>query len=371
MTASQETRPAIDPWGDNLIQDYKKVVTQFGLEPFDAKPFPEPNRLMRRGITFAGRDLKRIAECIQKKKPFYTLTGIQPSAEKIHLGTRSVIENVKYFQEHGAKTFVLVADLESAATRGISVEEGKKRAIQFHIPAYLALGLDIEKTQFYFQSENPTTFRLAFEASQKITLNEFKGAYGNPDPGKIMAALAQFADMILPQELEKKPFPGIIPVGIDQEPHIRLCRDYLHKIESQKRFMPISSIYNKFMPSMDGQLKMSKSNPKGSISLPEDPKAAEKVIKSAFTGGRATMEEQRRLGAEVDKDMVFELLKQHLVESDKDLEKIRMEYAAGKMLSGEIKQLASEKMAQFLEKFDADMDYYQKHIKDVQFLGFE
>ena len=277
---------------------------------------------------------------------------------------------MKYFQAHGAQTYVLIADLESAATRGISVEEGRKRALEFHIPAYLALGLDIEKTTFYFQSKNTTTLRLAFEAAQKITLNEFKGAYGNPDPGKILAALSQFADMILPQELEGKPMQGIIPVGIDQEPHIRLCRDYLHKIESQKRFMPIASVYNQFMPSLDGAAKMSKSNPKGNISLPEKPEVACKTIKSAFTGGRATLEEQRRLGAEVEKDMVFELLRQHLVENDKELEKIRVEYAGGKMLSGEIKQLACEKMASFLEKLDTDIAYYQKHIKDAKFLEF-
>lgn len=360
----------IDPWGDTLIQDYKKVVTHFGLEPFDSKLFPNPNRLMRRGIAFAGRDLKRISECIQKKKPFYVLTGIQPSAEKVHLGTRSVIENVKYFQDHGAQTYVLVADLESAATRGISVEEGRKRALEFHIPAYLALGLDIKKTTFYFQSENTTTLKLAFEAAQKITLNEFKGAYGNPEPGKILSALSQFADMIFPQELEGKSFPGIIPVGIDQEPHIRLCRDYLHKIESQKRFIPISSLYNQFMPSLDGSAKMSKSKPESAIFLPEKAEVACKAIKRAFTGGRATMEEQRRLGAEIEKDMVFELLKQHLVEDDNELERIRKEYATGKMLSGEIKQLACEKMTTFLEKFDSDMAYYQKHIKDVKILEF-
>lgn len=370
MPEHAHTEKTLDPWGDNLIQDYKKVVTHFGLEPFDAKQFPEPNRLMRRGIAFAGRDLKRISECIHKKKPFYTLTGIVPSAEKIHLGTKSVIDNVKYFQEHGADTYVLVADLEAAAARGISVDEARERALKFYIPAYLALGLDIKKTQFYFQSQNRTVTKLAFEAGQKITLNEFKGVYGNAEPGRILSAITQIGDMIYPQEKHGSPMPGIIPVGIDQEPHVRLCRDYLHKVESQKRFMPISSIYNKFMPSMDGQLKMSKSNPKGSISLPEDMKVAEKVIKSAFTGGRATLEEQRKLGAEVDKDMVFELLKQHLVESDKELEKIRVEYATGKMLSGEIKQLAVEKMKAFLEKFDADVAHYQKHIKDAKFLEF-
>jgi len=55
---------------------------------------------------------------------------------------------------------------------------------------------------------------------------------------------------------------------------------------------------------------MSKSLPEGSIDLPEDPKTACAKIKRALTGGRDTLEEHRRLGAVVEKDMVFELLKQ-------------------------------------------------------------
>jgi len=364
------TSEQIDPWGDNLISDYKQVAQHFGLEAFDTKLFPNPNRLMRRGIVFAGRDLKRISESIQKKKPFYVLTGVMPSSEKLHFGTKSVVENVKYFQEQGGETFVLVADLESAAARGVSVEEGRKRALQFHIPAYLALGLDIQKTHFYFQSENRTVTKLAFEAAQRITLNEFKGVYGNADPGRIMSAVTQIGDMIYPQERHAQPVPGIIPVGLDQEPHVRLCRDYLHKMEHTKRFMPISSMYHMFLPSMDGNAKMSKSNPKGNISIPDDIKNVEKVIKSAVTGGRKTAEEQRKLGAEIEKDMVYELLKQHLVESDHELQKIHDDYKSGKMLSGELKQIAVEKMTTFLKKFNEDMEMYRSKIDDVKFLTF-
>lgn len=360
----------IDPWGNTLIEDYQKVVSHFGLETFDAKLFPNPNRLMRRGVVFAGRDLKRIAECMKTRKPFYALTGIMPTSEKIHFGTKGVVENIRYFQEQGAETFVLVADLESAAARGVSIQEARQRAMQFHIPAYLALGLDIAKTKFYFQSENRTVTKLAFEAAQRITLNEFKGVYGNADPGRIMSAVTQIGDMLYPQERNGRPTPGIIPVAIDQEPHVRLCRDYLHKVESQNRFTPISSMYLKFLPSMDGGAKMSKSLPKGNISIPEDPKNAEKVIKSAVTGGRKTAEEQRKLGAEIEKDMVYELLKQHLVESDKELQKIHDDYKSGKMLSGEIKQIAVDKMNTFLKKFDEDVEEYRSRMDDVQFLTF-
>lgn len=361
---------SIDPWGDNLIEDYAAIARHFGLEKFDAKLFPEPNMLMRRGLVFAGRDLKRVSDSIKQKKPYYVLTGVVPSAEKIHLGTKSVIENVKYFQEHGAETYVLVADLEAAAARGVSVQEAQERAREFYIPAYLALGLDIKKTKFYYQSENRTVTKLAFEAAQKITLNEFKGVYGNAEPGRIMSAVTQIGDMIYPQERNGKPMTGIIPVGIDQEPHIRLCRDYLNRIKSTGRFMPISSLYHKYMPSLDGQIKMSKSNPKGSIMIPEDQKIAEKVIRSAYTGGRATLEEQRKLGAIIEKDMVYELLKQHLVESDKELKKIHDDYESGKMLSAEIKQLAVEKMNAFLEQFDQDMDKYRQRIEDVHFVEY-
>ncbi|MEK6869827.1 MAG: tryptophan--tRNA ligase, partial [Nanoarchaeota archaeon] len=144
----------IDPWGSGLVEDYENIVKDFGLEPFDPKLFPKPNRIMRRNVVFAGRDLKIISDAIKNKKRFYVLSGIMPSNEKIHFGTKMVVENIKYFQEHGAETYILVADLEAASTRGVSLEKARKMALDFHIPAYVALGLDVKKTNFYFQSEN-------------------------------------------------------------------------------------------------------------------------------------------------------------------------------------------------------------------------
>lgn len=356
----------IDPWGSCLVEDYACVVRDFGLERFHAPFFPKPNRIMRRGIVFAGRDLQRISECIKGKKPFYALSGIMPTADKIHLGTRLVVDNLKYFQDHGAKTFILVADLEAAAARGVPIAEARKRALDFHIPAYLALGLDYRKTTFYFQSENMTVIKLAFEASQKITLAEFKAAYGSAEPGRIMSAVTQIGDMLYPQD--EKPLPGIIPVGIDQEPHIRLARDYLNSIKSSKRFIPISSIYHKFTPALDGSLKMSKSKPESCIELPEAPEVACKKIQRALTGARDTLEEHRRLGAVIEKDMVFELLKQHLVEDDNELKEIHDEYKAGRMSAGEIKQIACDKMTVFLKDFDEKLDDARSLVKNLQFV---
>lgn len=357
----------IDPYGSELPEDYTKIIKEFGLEQFDLGIFPNPNKLMRRGIVFAGRDLKIIAKCIKEKKPFYVLSGIMPSGERIHLGNKMVVDNMKYFQEHGAKTYILVADLESAAARGVSLKEAKTRALNFHIPAYLALGLDPKKTIFYFQSENKEVMHMGYEFSKKITLNEFKAIYGNADPGRIMSAVTQVGDILFPQNSER--MPGIIPVGLDQDPHIRLSRDVVRRTKEKKFFMP-ASIYHKYMPALDGGLKMSKSKPESFIQLPDDPKVIEKKINRALTGGRATLEEHRKLGGIPENCMVFELLKQHLIEDDKELQEIYEDYKSGKMTSGEIKKLAIGKMKLFMGEFNKKLEIARTQIDTLNFVKF-
>ena len=324
---------------------------------------------MRRGTVFAGRDLQIIAECIKKKKPFYALTGIMPTGDKIHFGNKMVVENLKYFQDQGAETYILVADLEAASTRGVTLEQARQRAMEFHIPAYIALGLDPEKTIFYFQSENKEVMNMAYEFAKKITLNEFKAIYGDADPGRIMAAVTQVGDVLYPQF--KKKMPGIIPVGIDQDPHIRLARDVIARVKSKYGFFPVSSVYHKFTPSLDGAIKMSKSMPSGNIDLPEDIKEACKKLKRAKTGGRDTVEEQRRIGGQPEQCMIFEMFKQHLTDEDTELNQIFQNCKTGKIICGEDKQKACELMTAFLENFEEKLKKAQKTAHKLNFIKFK
>ena len=74
----------IDPWGSVLIDDYEKIIDEFGLEQFNLELFPKPNRIMRRGVVFAARDQEIIANAIKNKKPFYVLSGIMPTNDRIY-----------------------------------------------------------------------------------------------------------------------------------------------------------------------------------------------------------------------------------------------------------------------------------------------
>ncbi len=355
----------IDPWGSKLPEEYNKLITDFHLEKFDVSLFAKPNRLMRRGIVFSGIGQKIIANAINNKKPFYVLSGIMPTGDKIHFGNKQVVENIAYFQKHGADTYILVADLEAEATREVSLEQARKRALEFHIPAYIALGLDPKKTTVYFQSENYEIMRSTASFARRVTLNQFLALYGAADPAKILSALTQVGDILYPQFKNRR--PGIIPVGIDQLPHILLTRDVVNRMKSEKFVLP-GAIFHKYTPSLDGSLKMSKSKPESCIDLPEDPKIACKKIKKALSGGRDTLEEHRRIGADVEKDMAFELLKQHLIEDDKELNRIYNAYSEGKITSGEIKEIACKKMTEFMHNLERGIKEAKDRISEIKFV---
>ncbi len=358
-------RKIIDPWGSTLIEDYDKLIKDFHLDKFNANLFPEPNRLMRRGAVFSGIGVKEIANAIKEKKPFYVLSGIMPSAEKIHFGNKMVVEMISYFQKQGADTYILIADLEAEATRGISLEEARKRALDFHIPAYIALGLNPKKTTFYFQSDNVQVMHAAYKYSKKVTQAQFEALYGSASPERIFAALTQVGDILYPQF--KKRMPGIIPVGPDQCPHILLTRDIVNKMKREK-FYPPAATFHKYTPALNGHFKMSKSMPNSMIELPEDPKKACKKIQRAVSGGRDTLEEHRKLGADVEKDMTFELMKLHLIDDDKQLEKIYNEYKSGKMTTGELKKIACEDITKFMNNLEQEIKKARKEIKKIKFV---
>lgn len=357
----------IDPWGTGLPEDYTKIIKDFGLETFSADLFPNPNKIMRRGVVFAGRDMKIISRAIKEKKPFYALTGIMPSATKIHFGNKLVIEQLNYFQNKGALTYCLVADMEAAATRGVSLKQAQERALEFHIPAYIALGLNPEKTLFYFQSENKDVLHLAYEFAKKITFNEINAIYGSTDPGRIMSVLTQAGDILFPQLQER--MPGIIPIGIDQDPHIRLTRDIVDRFKEKKFFKP-SSIYHKYTPSLDGDVKMSKSKPESCIELPEEINQMIKKLKKAKTGGRETLDIQRKKGGMPEDCMIFEMYKQHLADKDETLQKIYNECKSGKLLCGDNKMNACNKMTIFVEDFVKKLKQARKSVNKLKFIKF-
>jgi len=217
----------IDPWGSSQTTDYSRIIEQFGLESLANLTIPQPSRLHRRGIVFAHRDLDTILSAQSESRPFGVLTGLMPSG-KMHMGHSMVIDQVKWFQDIGGDVNIAVADLESSATRGVSLAEGRRVALEEYVAYYAALGLDPERCKVYFQSCRHNVQRLGFHLGKKTNLSEFEAIYGfqgETNLAHVQAPLVQAGDILHPQMDEYGGLrPIVVPVGVDQDPHLRLTR---------------------------------------------------------------------------------------------------------------------------------------------------
>ena len=217
----------IDPWSSNQSTDYARIIDQFGLSSLDGLDLPNATKLHRRGIVFAHRDLDVILGAHQRKESFGVLTGLMPSG-RMHLGHSMVIEQVRYYQEMGADVTIAVADLESQATRGVSLAKGRQIAREDYVANYAALGLLSDSTEVYFQSQRPAVQRLGFQLGKRTNLNEFESIYGfggETNLAHVQAPMVQVGDILHPQLDEYGGLrPIVVPVGVDQDPHLRLTR---------------------------------------------------------------------------------------------------------------------------------------------------
>ena len=447
----------IDPWSSQQSTDYERIRDNFGLSDIEISKIPNPNLLHRRGIIFAHRGLDTILNRINHGDDFGVLTGLMPSG-KMHLGHSMVINQVKWFQEQGGDVTVTVADLEALATRNVSLKEGRRIALSEYVNNYAAMGLDPDKTNVYFQSMRPIVQRLGFTLGQKTNISEFEAIYGfsgETNLAHVQAPLVQAGDIVHPQLDQYGGLrPIVVPVGVDQDPHIRLTRGLVSKtnwfnVKSRKNggltiglsiqeenknlmgvsnngsinrdvrnqlfdklksslaklgfadilsnpkhgtieipgatildkskiqlsllslerniggmgLMPPCSTYHRFVVGMNGD-KMSSSKPETTIFMHDSVENMSKKVKRAFSGGQATVEEHRRLGGDLSKDVAYQYLQYFFEESDKELESIGRDYESGRLLAGEIKQICIDKAAEWLTDLSEKRNQWSDRIGD-------
>lgn len=172
-----------------------------------------------------------------------------------------------------------------------------------------------------------------------------KGIFGFGDSdliGKIGFPAVQAAPSLsstFPMIFGKEKVPVLIPCAIDQDPYFRMSRDVAPRLGFPKPAL----LHSTFFPALQGaKTKMSASDFNSAIFLTDTPKQIKtKINKHAFSGGRVTVEEHRELGGNTDIDVPYQLLR-FFLEDDAELEKVRVAYSSGEMLSGEIKKTAIE-----------------------------
>ncbi len=371
MASETPSKTIIDPFGTTVIEDYERLYQEFGIKPF--KPLlpeiPNPSAGMRRGVIFGHRDFERVLDAMKNHQEFAVMSGIKPTGE-FHLGTLQTAREVTYFQQQGAKAFYCIADIEAYEDNHIPFERSQKYAIG-NVADLLALGFDPKKGYIYQQSKENRVKDLAIMFSRGVTLATMKAIYGERHLGLYMSALIQAGDILLPQLNDfGGPKPTVVPVGIDQDPHLRLTRDLAFKFRRKNNFIPPSSTYHKLIKALDGSPKMSKRSPMTYFTMEEKPEIVSRKIANSFTGGRPTAEEQRRLGANPDICPIYDLYLFHFFERDEDVARLYgYECKGGHILCGEDKQRLVKLVLDFVKEHQRKRKQYIDKAKEI--LGAE
>lgn len=296
------------------------------------------------------------------------LTGIQATGTP-HLGNLlgAIIPAIELSKKSENESFLFIANMHSL-TQIKNAEELKLNTYQI-AAAWLAMGLDTEKTYFYRQSDIPEVCELSWYLSCFFPYSRLQLAHSFKDKadrledvnaGLFTYPVLMAADILL-YEAE------VVPVGKDQLQHLEMARDMGARFNNQMGevfVLPQAELQEdtKYVPGTDGQ-KMSKS--RGNIInifLPE--KQLKKQVMGIETDS-TPLEEPKN----PDTCKVFALYE--LIATPQQTEILRQKYLAGNFGYGHAK---TELLNLILETYKTErekFDYYMNNLPELDAKLFE
>jgi tryptophanyl-tRNA synthetase len=344
----------VTPWKVEGKVQYDKLMEQFGLSkitPHIIKRIEsiagESHFMLRRNVFIAHRDIDWILDSYEKGQPFFLYTGRGPSGD-IHIGHAMPWLFLKWLQDRfNAILYFQFTDDEKFLFKQDMTLEKVEEALQDNMLDVAAFGFDPKRTVFISDTRDiALLYPHALRVAKKINYSTAKAVFGFKDEsniGEIFFTSIQSVPAFLHSEIVGRKVPCLIPHAVDQDPHFRVSRDVLPKIGHYKP----ASIQCSFLPGLGGEGKLSSSEGIA-IGLHDDEATIKKKInKYAFSGGRDTVEEHKRLGGRPEIDVSFQYLKMMFEPDDNELSKIEDDYRKGKLLSGEMKGILIKKIVQF------------------------
>ncbi|MEM2281494.1 MAG: tryptophan--tRNA ligase, partial [Candidatus Bathyarchaeia archaeon] len=124
----------------------------------------------------------------------------------------------------------------------------------------------------------------------------------------------------------------------------RITRDIAPKLGYYKP----AQIHCRFLPGLGAGGKMSASEPETSIFTIDPPEVVKRKIWNAFTGGKPTVAEQRKMGGDPAICSVFQYFYFLFEEDDSKLDERERKCRGGEILCGECKTELAERVVKFL-----------------------
>jgi len=342
-----------------LEEDNRKLVEKFGAEAISNLRDVPDFYTFKKGLIYSHRNFNDFYFALKKGEKCAVVSGLNASGT-LHIGHKPVFDTNLFFQKtYGIPVFIPISDDESYVTGKV---KDQKEALMNSLELakeLIAYGFDPKKTYFIIDQIYTNIYNLAIKLSRKVNLSEIKATYGYKNEENIgmhFYPAVQAAHILFPQE--KYGIKNVlVSIGPDEDAHIRISRDIARR--EGYRLPAILHVF--FLPGIDGG-KMSKSK-NNAIFFNDNPETIKKKVNRAFSGGRDTAEEQRKYGADPNKDVsIFYLTKLFL--DDTEGRKIVQDYKSGKILTKDVKQKLLEELIKFTRGF-------QKKLKKVNLKKLE
>lgn len=334
----------------NLGIDNEKLVKKFGASRIaELRDLPD-FYTFQRGLIYSHRNFDKFFKTLKKGEKCAIVSGFNASGT-IHLGHKPVFDTNLYFQRtYGLPIFIPISDDESyVAGKVKNQEEALKYSLKL-AKELLAYGFDPDKTYFIIDQIYTNIYNLAIKLSKRVNLSEIKATYGyknEENVGLHFYPAIQSAHILFPQE--KFGIKHVlVPIGPDEDAHIRICRD----IASRAGYEKPSILHISFMPGVDGT-KMSKSK-NNAIFFNDDKKTIIKKVNRAFSGGQKTIQEHREKGGNPDIDIACQYLSKFFL-NEEESKKLFEDYKQGKILSGEVKKMLLDKLLKSIGDFQINL----------------
>lgn len=369
QTVASESEQIVTPWKVTTKGqfNYDKLLNDFGLkfitdemkekiQKITGKPL---NHFLTRDIFFAHQDFDKFIDAYIAGKPVYIYTGRGPSSDAMHLGHLLPMMFTAYMQQvFGCWVVMQMSDEEKFYFKSGKLEEFMAYT-ESNAKDIIACGFDPKKT-FVFSSLKYETYTrpIVAQINKLMSVHTTNKIYGFDDSnniGQVSWPPLQMAPAYcgaFPHLFgDRKDVMCLVVLAVDQTPYFRAARDYAENLGYPKPAM----VCGKFLVGLQGVgEKLSSTGEVPAIFLNDSRKDIEtKIKKYAFSGGRETLEEHRRLGANLQVDVPYIYLF-HFMEDEAELKRIAADYGTGKMLTSEIKKILVDVLEKMLAKHQSD-----------------
>ncbi|HEV2316516.1 MAG TPA: tryptophan--tRNA ligase [Thermoplasmata archaeon] len=354
--------------------DYERLRQMFGTQELNAQLLErlkylaggELPALLRRDVYVSHRDLAPLLEGFAAGRRFVLYSGRGPSGP-MHTAHLIPFDLCKWFQDRfHAPMYIQLTDDEKFWLRPQTGREETRMWGMDNLLDILAVGFDPERTRVFFDTRSiGTMYSLAVDAAKRIPYSTVKAVFGfkpSTNIGLVFYTALQTVPALYPSWRAGRSVPCLIPCGIDQDPHFRITRDLAESLGYPKPAM----IHNRILPGLLGG-KMSSGGPEkdNALFLNDPPKEIDRKVRNAFTGGRATVEEQRRLGATPEICSVWALWRTKFARDDAEYDTITADCRSGAMLCGECKSKLLERVHPFFEEHAARREKVRDYAESL------